>query len=172
MIKIYEVQIKYEVEDDMKKEIIKNNPDEFPEFINENGVIDVDDLKPDESPEFPPLEGTFHVGEYNLLNATVIAQEESERLFSDGVDIISIKELEEMNLVNWPEDECPYCAAEDAAPDYILEFVCSCGDNIRVADNGWKHIECLKCGKIIDRTHVIGSNGKYILIDAGEDKKN
>ena len=164
MIKVYEVQIRYEIDDENKKDAIKNNIDQFPEFDG----VDIDALKSEELPYFPLLEGTFHIGEYNLFDATAIAQEESNNMFHDGVELVSIKELEEMNIVNWPEDECPYCAADDAAPEDVLEFTCTCGAKIRVADNGWEHIECLSCDKIIDRNRVIGSNGKYILIETGE----
>jgi len=167
LIKIYEVEIKYELDDKDKRNAIKDNIDQFPEFEG----VDIENLSSEQLPYFPPIEGTFHVGEYNLFNATLIAQEESINIFPDGVELISVKELEEMNLVNWPEEDCPYCDAEDAAPEDIVEFTCSCGKQQIVADNGWKFLECRDCGKIIDRTHVIGSNGKYILIDAGENKK-
>jgi len=115
MIKIYEVQIKYNLDDKEKKETIKNNIDQFPEFKDFEDV-DIDNLNSEQLPYFPSLEGIFHVGEYNLFNATIIAKEESTNIFPEGAELISIKEIEEINIVNWPEDECPYCAAEDAAP--------------------------------------------------------
>jgi hypothetical protein len=167
LIKIYEVQIKYDLDDENKRIAIRDNIDQFPEFEG----VNIDELNSEQLPYFPSLETTFHVGEYNLFNATVIAQEESIAMFPDGVELISIKEIEEMNILNWPEEDCPYCAAEDCAPEDIVEFTCSCGKQQTVAD-GWKFLECRDCGKVIDRNHIIGSNGKYILIETGENKTN
>jgi hypothetical protein len=153
LIKIYEVIVRYKLNEEDKIRIFDNNIGQFED------VKEVPDMS----------EGLFHVGAYSLLQATLLAQENGDTIF-DEMEILSIKEMEEINLINWQEDECPYCAAEDAAPEDILEFDCTCGAKIKVADNGWEHIDCFTCGKIIDRNHVIGSNGKYILIEAGENK--
>jgi hypothetical protein len=164
LIKLYEVKIKYELDDDEKKLVIKENIEQFPELEN----IDIDNLKSEELPYFPPLEGTFHIGEYNFFNATIVAEEKSNDMFPNGVELISVIELEEINICNWPEEECPYCAADEAAPEDVLEFTCTCGEEIRVADNGWKNIECLKCGKVINRNDLIGSHGNYTLVDVND----
>jgi len=155
LIKIYEVEIRYKFNEQDKIRIYNNNLDQF------DSIEEVPDI----------TEGLFHVGAYNLTSAAIIAQEEGNPIFDD-MEVLSIKEMEEINLVNWQEDECPYCAAEDAAPEDILEFDCICKTKIRVADNGWEYIECHECGRIIDRSHVIGSNGNYTLIDAGENKND
>jgi hypothetical protein len=168
LIKLYEIKIKYNLDDDEKKFAIKENIEEFPELMD----VDIDSLKSEDLPYFPPLEGTFHIGEYDFLNATIIAKEKSNQMFQNGVEIISVLELEEMNICNWPEEECPYCAADEAAPEDVLEFTCTCGEEIRVADNGWKNIECLSCGKIINRNDLIGSHGNYTLVDVGNEEDN
>lgn len=147
MIKLYEIKVAVELsEEDMNK--LKREAEEFDEPLNLSTPIAV-----------------FHLGGYSLLEVASITEEKCKDNFSEGYSVLSIEEMASINILNWEEDECPYCAAEEAPLDDIIEFECSCGASLRVADT-WKFLECKECGREIDRTHVIGSGGKYLLVDA------
>ena len=84
------------------------------------------------------------------------------------------------DVINWPDNEedehwtgdcpCPYEAFKDTVLDNRLKFKCSCGEDIRVADNGWKSIKCLHCNIWISREEVIREKGVllYKKIDKPE----
>jgi hypothetical protein len=161
LVKIYEVKFNYELDEEEKQ------------FIREHNGMDEDE-------EIGMATGIFHVGEMSVLGAAQVAEEKAEEMYGDGYEILSVEELEDMTVVNWGECNCPYCKAEFAAPDDLVEFDCTCGEHIKVAD-GWKKIICYKCDRIIDRNDLIGSNGNYTLVsvddsvdkdsgDNGEDK--
>jgi hypothetical protein len=121
------------------------------------------------------IEDTFHLGSYNLVDATSLATDHLDELFQDDdYDIISVAELKGVNIVNWPDQHdgecgCPFCKAENAAPEDVLIFSCSCDEQIKVMANGWEKIHCPKCYREIAREKVLGTNGHYFLVDV--DKK-
>ncbi len=155
MVKIYEVKVQYKLsEEDLK--YIRDSIDDY----QEGDELMIED----------PLD-IFYIGEQNIVDASIIANEKAKEFHPDFYNILSVEELSGMRLVNWPEEEDPYYATLDAPPEDIIEFDCTCGYHIKVLD-GWTTLGCNECGREIDRSHVIGSNGKYLLIDAGDINSN
>lgn len=126
--------------------------------------------KGEETDEFEIHEGKFEVGAINLASAYVQADKFLEIKCEEKYEIISIKNIRKINLINWPGEnepcQCPSCRTERAAPEDIIEFQCSCGEQFRLIDD-FGIIQCEKCEKIIRREDLIGSGKNYTLIDIG-----
>lgn len=148
LVNIYEIKFKTIVELNSKEE-------------------DDEVLEGEESePEFEETFGLFHVGSYQLSDALLKGMEFlDEGLGEESYEIIDIHLLEHVNVINFPEEECPFCGVEDAGEDDILRFKCGCGGDIVVKETGWKEINCPHCGILINRDRVVGSHGNYILLD-------
>ena len=120
------------------------------------------------------VQDCFHLGASNLIDAVSLSLDHLDELFGeDAYDIISTVELPGVNVVNWPGDEetdCPICKAKDAPPDDTISFLCSCGKEIKIMNDGWVMARCHDCSREIFRDRIIGSNGHYILLDIDKEK--
>lgn len=113
----------------------------------------------------------FQIGAQSLSESYLIADKYLDDAFKDQkskYEITGVNEISDLNIVNWPEEDCPFCDAETAPPEDVISFDCKCGYNIKVVD-GWKQISCPSCDKDIFRNSIIGENGKYIMIGIKED---
>lgn len=133
---------------------------------------DDDDLgvgEESEDTEIIPVDAFLHVGANNIFSATEEAMKHLESS-SEGMDyeITGITLVDSLTIVNWPGEEkecnCVFCKAEKSAPEDVMEFSCSCGQDIRVVD-GWDSINCPSCKREITRDKLVGSYGKWILIN-------
>jgi hypothetical protein len=150
MINIYEIKF---------KTIVEFEPTQ--EQVVEDGV-EVDR----EESQYEETFGMFHVGSYTISEAMLKGMEFlGDGLGENEYEIVDIHLLENVNVINFPEEECPFCGVEDAAEDDILRFKCSCGHDVVVKETGWKEIDCPECGTLINRDRVIGTHGNYILLD-------
>lgn len=147
-IYLYEVNITFVLSDETKAKILNDGGDEY------------------QTPEeIPDIEGTFHIGAENLIDATMIAQEYCTKEFSNGFYIISISEMREIFLANWPTDDDPLDWDDSTPPEELMSFECICGTEIVLRNNNWKFFVCSDCDKIIDRNHIIENSGKFLFID-------
>jgi predicted RNA-binding Zn-ribbon protein involved in translation (DUF1610 family) len=125
-------------------------------------------------PEFEQYEKTdkFHICARWISDAFLDAMKFLDGGIGEGeYEIISISKMEDIFMVNYPEEECPFCGVEEAGEDDILKFKCWCGKDIVVKETGWKEINCPECGKEIPRDRLVGSRGNYILLDIDKDNK-
>lgn len=108
---------------------------------------------------------SFQIGAYSLGAGYTLAEEYMEKYFEkDTYEIVGINEIENFNLVNWPDDVYKFYEIKNAPEEDIISFDCKCGNKVKVLD-GWTEISCIKCGQLISRDKVIGKDGKYILIE-------
>ena len=128
--------------------------------------MEQDDEDIEMEPESKVQVGIFHLGCECLTDAVLKAIEFLDGWMEDNeYEIMGVELCDHINLVNFPEEECPFCDVEGAAEDDILRFKCWCGQDIVVKETGWKEIECPECGKEIPRDRLIGGHGNYILLD-------
>ena len=112
------------------------------------------------------------VGE-NLFS--ILPQISNEMIESGDLEIISMSEIEiggkSVNIVNYvePDCNCAYCRAFKVPLDMIIKFNCpNCGDELRLAENGWELVGCTKCNADIYRHNLSRSkeDGKwYYTVD-------
>lgn len=122
-------------------------------------------------PRIQQVSMEIHFGADNIAEALEEAIEFlNKNLEEENFTIDSVTAMEGVDVVNWPgedgECDCPFCRAERIPDEDTLKFECSCGSNIKVADD-WDEIHCRNCHRTIYRDRVIGSNGNYTLIDIG-----
>jgi predicted RNA-binding Zn-ribbon protein involved in translation (DUF1610 family) len=129
-----------------------------------------EELTEEELESSSDLDAIFYVGAEDLPDAftesSMILDEKS-----GNYEIISVVEMTDVNIANWPDEEecdCVWCRTERAAEEDLITIKCKCGDEIRVIDEGWESFDCPKCGNKIFRNNIIGSNGRYILVNLGE----
>jgi hypothetical protein len=117
----------------------------------------------------------IYIGADYLYEALEIANDKIEETFfteqEHDFDIISVKELEGMGILNWPGEgndcDCPFCMAENIAEEDVMKVECpNCHAILRVADNGWESIPCTECKTEITRNSLclMGKNYKVIHI--------
>lgn len=148
-IKLYEVNVLFELSDETKGKIVDDPEEGF--------------SHPD---QIPGVDGTFHVGALNLIDATMVAQGYATEEFPDGFEILSVSEMQEIFLANWPLEDDPLDWDESTPPEELMTFTCTCGEEITLCNNSWQFYECPECEKIIDKNRIIESKGKFLFIDA------
>lgn len=132
---------------------------------------EVDESQMEDDEQVRVVDLDFYLGASDLDDVFMLAKNHITEAFPDNeyYEVLELRTLQEngniINVVNWGECNCPFCRANLAAPEDLIIFHCSCGEEIKVAD-GWKQIECPKCNKIILRDKVI-DNGKggYFFVD-------
>jgi predicted RNA-binding Zn-ribbon protein involved in translation (DUF1610 family) len=147
-IKLYEVNVSFSLSPETKAKIVDDEEEGF--------------THPDQIPE---VDGTFHIGAENLIDATMIAQEYATEEFPDGFHILSISEMQEIFLANWPVEDDPLDWDESTPPEELMTFSCTCGTDITLRNNKWQYYECPDCEKIIDRNHIVENKGKFLFVD-------
>jgi hypothetical protein len=140
-----------------------------------------EDLELEENhPKFDQYDGVLHLGEECLADALLAAMDHLDKNLGEGsYNITSVKELDGVDVLNWPGEEeectCPACRAKTCAKEDILSFTCvHCFEEIQLADGDWKIANCPNCGADIGRDKIISiGNGKYMMVDLDnkEDKK-
>ena len=165
---VYEVRYAFGIDTAKIDQILQDeeiSPDK--DFSIDVGAnISDTDLQPDENTKPGNIEeviGSFHVGAENFPEAANEAIGRLKEMLEGNFKIISVIEMPEINLINWPLKDNPF-DIEGIHSEDLLVFTCKCGLNIKCKD-GWEQISCPSCGKEIDRDNVIGKNGKYILVD-------
>ena len=121
----------------------------------------------------------FHVAAQDIPEANWIAIHYLNANMDEAPATIDEIKLMKIDLINYPDDsefecDCPYCSAsvEDVAPEDVMTFRClECDSELSVTD-GWKVIQCKKCGVPIYRDQVIGHMGKYTLVKHIEEYGN
>lgn len=126
----------------------------------------------------------IHLGAEYFGEALDLAVEAIEDMFFEGYDredikydINVVKELEGVDVLNWPgefdECNCPFCKAERIAEEDVMKVECpnpECKNILRVADNGWEGISCPECKTEIDRASLCLMGKNYKVIHIGEEK--
>jgi len=119
------------------------------------------------------MQDSFHLGADCLPDALVAGMEYLDETIGEGEwDLIHTKELDGVNVINWPNEstecDCVFCKAqkEETSLEDTLQFQCGCGFDIRVMAEGWENIKCPSCRKEIARDMVKGILGHYFLIDS------
>lgn len=157
MINVYEVKFRAEVEIDEESEVGN--------IITMNNDMDDDE-------NIRIQYGMFHLGCEYLTEAMIKAIEFLDMGIGEGgYELLGVEILDDIHLVNFPEEECPFCAVEDAGEDDIIRFQCKCGHDIVVKETGWKFINCPDCNVEIPRDRVMGTHGNYILLDIDKKEK-
>jgi hypothetical protein len=122
----------------------------------------------------------FHVFAHNFDEAKASAEEYIESVIEDNetYDILNITMLPNINIVNSIEDElegehppyvgdcsCPYCTVESCASEMQMVFNCpNCNEELKVADNNWEKIFCIKCYHGIERDELYkDEDGKWVF---------
>ena len=158
------------------------NKDYIKEKISENNnkrileeQIDVDEMDIDNEDNG----NHFQVGATNIADAYLEAQEYLEIVFGDDDAVedfeITGVQLLELNVVNWPHS-CNFCDADGKADEDVLQFDCvgkenKCKFHFRVTD-GWDTLQCPECGYNVDRDNLIGSGGKYTIVNIKGNKED
>jgi predicted RNA-binding Zn-ribbon protein involved in translation (DUF1610 family) len=147
MIKIFQIDFSREVE------------------IPPDDIEGLTEIEIEERTEVGTGYSNFHLGCERIEDALRLGSFYLEKEFEkDEYKIVSVTELEEIQIMNWPNFLNPF-DVEDAPKEDVIDFRCSCGKEIKILD-GWKTIDCPYCGKEIDRNSIIGDNGNYLLLDA------
>ena len=172
-MKIYGVKFRmaFEIEDADGKDIF-NEEDE--DNDDHNALLTPEQVELSYADNVIHEIGEFFIGSNKLTEAYLLAEEYIQKVYpdleEDDYDIIAVNEIENLNVINWPEEEefCPFCEADTAPPEDVLEFDCiDCQTSIRVVD-GWDTIDCPQCSYEIHRDRIVGSNGKYLMIRTKE----
>lgn len=123
------------------------------------------------------IDEIIYIGADYLYEALEVATDKIEETFfteqEHDFDIISIKELDGIGILNWPGEgvdcNCPFCTAKRIAEEDVMKVECpnpNCKNILRVADNGWESLLCPECETEINRASIclMGKNYKVIHI--------
>lgn len=124
------------------------------------------------------VEHIFYMGATNTLEAsylahTYISGSRSNGTYKDDKDfsILSIIEVQGLDIINWPEyKEKSFFEVDNLPDEDLVNFKCTCGENVVCAD-GWTILECPFCHKKISRVDLVGGFGKYTLVELNDRKE-
>lgn len=127
-------------------------------FVDDDKIVEEET----ETSELKQMDGKFGLGAMDMGEAYEEAVEYLDELLGeDGYHIVSISEIEDLTVVNWPGEgsdcNCVYCRTERAAEEDKIAFNCSCNYIIKVVDD-FDMIYCPQCQKQIFRDRIIGNN--------------
>lgn len=115
--------------------------------------------------EIPDIEGKFHIAASDLIDAIMTAQAHCSATFLYGFNLLSVTEMPDISIANWPYSGDPEDFDETTPQEELMTFTCTCGTDITIANNGWEFYSCPDCDKIIDRNKVIEDRGKFFFVD-------
>ncbi len=150
----------------------------------EGNDIDKDNLPKDDNGniEIWRMEEENHLqwgGDDYFTIANEVASLFDDLYGEDGYEILAICKIKDIDIVNWPGEgepcDCWFCRSKDKAYEDTMHFNCpSCGEEIKILDDGWELIFCRKCNEQILREGLIDiGNNKFqaIKIENNKDDK-
>lgn len=122
---------------------------------------------------------TIYLGGENFFDVQEEAISLIEEVFFEDVpedeiyyDIIGIRQLEGVDVVNWPEQESPLIRAERLADEDVMLVKCpndKCDNIIRIAEEGWDWVKCKKCDTQIDKDQLLKLGKNWVVVKIGKD---
>ena len=120
---------------------------------------------------------TMHLGGENFFDVQEEAMNLIEEVFFEDVpeeeidyEIISIRQLENIWIANWPSQENPLDKAERMADEDIMLVKCpECEEVVRIAEDGWDWLVCKKCGFKIMKDQLLKLGKHWVVVKVGKD---
>lgn len=165
-MKIYEISYTLAEEVELPEDV------ELPDGIDENDIRKF-------------TECTIHLGGNDIASVLEEAAYSIEAIHGDLEDeefipeyeIAGIKELPNVDVINWPGEfepcQCPQCRAKRMASEDVMHFNCpNCNHSIDAAPDNWETLYCSECDQEILHDNIIelGDN-KYKVIKISERKE-
>jgi len=90
---------------------------------------------------------------------------------NDYYEIVGIRQLPNIEIVNWPENISPLIKAEHMADEDVMLIQCpNCDNVIRITEEGWDWVRCKECDTNILREQLIKLGKYHKVVKIGEDK--
>jgi ribosomal protein S27E len=134
-----------------------------------------DDVNPEDIHQH--VSRTIHLGGDNFFDVQEEAIGLIEAVFFEDVpeeeidyEILGIKQLENIWIANWPEQESPLVRAERMADEDIMLVKCpKCDNIIRIAEEGWDWVRCKKCDTEITKDQLLKLGKHWVVVKIGKD---
>lgn len=154
----------YEIEFSIPEKI------ELPEDIELPDDIDRDNLR-----QYVPH--TIHLGGDNFFDVQEEAVDLIEESFYQDIpaeemdyEITGIRQLDGIDILNWPETEDPLVKATHMADEDVMLVECpQCKQVIRIAEDGWDWVVCKKCGTKIFKDELLKFGRNWVVVKIGKD---
>jgi len=158
----------YEIEFSIKEkiELTEDELDELPDDM------DASDLH-------QHVSRIIHLGGNNFFDVQEEAISLIEEVFFEDTpeeeidyDITSIRQIPDLWVANWPEQESPLVRAERLADEDVMLVKCpndKCDNIIRIAEEGWDWVRCKKCDAKIDKDQLLKLGKIWVVVKIGKD---